>query len=54
MEKLLVVMTQNDDPVENLMPCLESLVKPGMVVILLFQNPVDSRSYFRDNRNKVE
>ena len=54
MEKLLVVMTQNDDPVENLMPCLESLVKPGMVVIFLFQYPVDSRSYFRDHRITVE
>jgi hypothetical protein len=53
MEKLLVIMTQND-PVEKLLPCLESLVRPGMAVIFLFQYPVDSRSYFRDHRITVE
>ena len=53
MEKLLVIMTEHD-PVQKLMPCLETLARPGMAVIFLFQYPVDSRSYFRDHRITVE
>ena len=53
MEKLLVIMTEHDS-VEKLMPCLETLARPGRTVIFLFQYPVDSRSYFRDHRITVE
>jgi hypothetical protein len=53
MEKLLVTMTGHD-PVQKLIPCLETLVRPGMTVIFLFQYPVDSGSYFRDHRITVE
>lgn len=53
MEKLVVTMTGHD-PIEKLMPCLETLVRPGMTVIFLFQYPVDSGSYFRDHRITVE
>jgi len=53
MEKLLVIMTEHDS-VQKLMPCLETLARPGRVVIFLFQYPVDSRSYFRDHRITVE
>jgi hypothetical protein len=53
MEKLLVTMTGHDS-IERLMPCLETLVKPGMTVIFLFEYPVDSRFYFRDHRITVE
>jgi|SoimicMinimDraft_4_1059732.scaffolds.fasta_scaffold33274_1 hypothetical protein len=53
MEKLLVIMTEHDS-VQKLMPCLETLARPGMAVIFLFQYPVDSRSYFRDHRITVE
>jgi hypothetical protein len=51
--KLLVIMTEHDS-VQKLMPCLETLARPGMAVIFLFQYPVDSRSYFRDHRITVE
>jgi hypothetical protein len=53
MEKLLVIMTEHD-PVQKLIPCLETLARPGGVMIFLFQYPVDSRSYFRDHRIAVE
>ena len=53
MEKLLVIMTEHDC-VQKLMPCLETLARPGGAVIFLFQYPVDSRSYFRDHRITVE
>ena len=53
MEKLLVTMTGHDS-IQKLIPCLETLIRPGMTVIFLFQYPVDSRSYFRDHRITVE
>lgn len=53
MEKLLVTVTGHD-PIEKLMPCLEILTRPGMIVIFLFPYPVDSWSYFRDHRITVE
>lgn len=53
MEKLLVTVTGHD-PIEKLIPCLEVLARPGMMVIFLFQYPVDSGSYFRDHRITVE
>ena len=53
MEKLLVAMTGHD-PIQKLIPCLETVVRPGMTVIFLFQYPVDSSSYFRDHRITVE
>ena len=53
MEKLLVIMTEHAS-VQKLMPCLETLARPGRAVIFLFQYPVDSRSYFRDHRITVE
>ena len=53
MEKLLVTMTGHD-PIKKFIPCLETLVRPGMTVIFLFQYPVDSGSYFRDHRITVE
>jgi hypothetical protein len=53
MEKLLVMMTGHDR-IQKLIPCLETLARPGMTVIFLFQYPVDSGSYFRDHRITVE
>lgn len=53
MEKLLVTV-KGHDPIENLIPCLDMLVRSGMTVIFLFKYPVDSRSYFRDHRITVE
>ena len=53
MGKLLVTMTGRD-PIEELMPCLEILVRPEMTVIFLFQYPVEAGSYFRDHRITVE
>ena len=48
MEKLLLAMAGHE-PVEELMPCLETLVRPGITVVFLLPYPVESRSYLLDH-----
>jgi hypothetical protein len=48
MEKLLLTMAGHE-PVEELMPCLETLVRPGITVMFLLPYPVESRSYLLDH-----
>jgi hypothetical protein len=48
MEKLLLTLARHE-PIEELMPCLETLVRPGMTVMFLLPYPVESRSYLLDH-----
>ena len=48
MEKLLLTMAGHE-AVEELMPCLETLVRPGITMIFLLPYPVESQSYLLDH-----
>jgi hypothetical protein len=48
MEKLLLTMAGHE-PIEELMPCLEPLVRPGLTVMFLLPYPVEPWPYLLDH-----
>jgi hypothetical protein len=48
MEKILVFLTR-DSRTEEIMPCVETLAKPGMTVVFFVPYPVEHRDYLRDH-----
>jgi hypothetical protein len=49
MEGKIFVGLSPRDPVEEIIPYLERLVKPGMTVVCLLRYPVERRAYLRDH-----
>ena len=49
MEGKILVGLRSDDPVEEIIPYLERLAKPGMKVVCLIHYPLEPREYLRDH-----
>ena len=48
MEDKILIVLRGRDQIEDLIPYLERVAKPGMKLVCLIPYPVESREYFRD------